>query len=130
MAKKYGWSFKPLTPKQAAQLKAGFKVGGGEISVWDKKSNENTLKDLKRFVIYQIQEALDEALKTGKHTEQLLALRVMANTAQTAQEQVFKATKKEAKNRERVSALVDDLELAVSRFDNSTGFDLFNKETW
>jgi hypothetical protein len=130
MSENMKWTIKPLTPKQIEQLRAGYKIGGGAVPPWVKSANDNTTKDLKRFVIYQVQEALNEALETGKHTEQLLAIRVMANTAQTEQEQVFKATKKEPKNRERVAQLIADLELAISQLDNSTGFDLFDQETW
>lgn len=121
---------KALTPKQLERLKAGYKIKGGEIPPWFKESNKNTTRDLKRFSVYQIQDALEQALLTGKHREQLEAIRDLANRAEIAQNITFNATKRDPKYRERVEALISDLELAVSALDNSTGFDLLAKETW
>jgi hypothetical protein len=123
-------SLKALTPKQLDRLKAGYKIEGGQIPPWIKESNKNTTRDLKRFNVYQIKEALEQALPTGKHREQLEAIRDLANRAETALNVVFNATKRDPKYRERVEALITDLELAVSKLDNSTGFDLLDKKTW
>lgn len=123
-------NLKALTPKQLDRLKAGYKLEGGEIPPWYKATNKNTTRDLKRFTVYQIQEALEQALLTGKYREQLEEIRNLANRAETALNVVFNATKKDPKYRERVEALIGDLELEVSKLDNSTGFDLLNKETW
>jgi hypothetical protein len=123
-------SQKALTPKQLDRLKAGYKLEGGQIPPWYKATNKNTNTDLKRFNVYQIQEALEQALLTGKHREQLEAIRDLANRAEIAQNITFNATKRDPKYRERVEALISDLELAVSGLDNSTGFDLLDKETW
>jgi hypothetical protein len=130
MSENMKWTIKPLTPKQIEQLKAGYKIGGGAVPPWVKAANENTARDLKRFVVYQAQDALDAAIKTGKHKEQLQHIKALANLAETEQNKVFSATKREPKNRERVAQLIADLELAISQLDNSTGFDLFDKETW
>jgi hypothetical protein len=121
---------KALTPRQLERLKAGYKLEGGEIPPWVKESNKNTNRDLRRFTVYQIQNALEQALLTGKHREQLEAIRDLANRAEIAQNITFNATKRDPKYRERVEALISDLELAVSELDNSTGFDLLTKETW
>ena len=123
-------SIKPLTPKQLERLRQGYKLEGGQIPPWYKATNKNTNTDLKRFNVYQIQGALEQALPTGKHREQLEAIRDLANRAEIALNVVFNATKREPKYRERVEALVVDLELAISNLDNSTGFDLLDKETW
>jgi hypothetical protein len=123
-------SQKALTPKQLDRLKAGYKLEGGQIPPWYKATNKNTNTDLKRFNVYQIQEALEQALLTGKHREQLEAIRDLANRAEIALNVVFNATKRDTKYRERVEALIRELELAVSNLDNSTGFDLLSKETW
>ena len=123
-------SLKALTPKQLDRLKAGYKLEGGQIPPWIRESNKNTTRDLKRFNIYQIKEALEQALPTGKHREQLEAIRDLANRAEIALNVVFNATKRDPKYRERVEALITDLELAVSKLDNSTGFDLLDKKTW
>jgi hypothetical protein len=121
---------KALTPRQLQRLKAGYKIEGGEIPPWVKESNKNTNRDLRRFTVYQIQDALEPALLTGKHLEQLEAIRDLANRAEIAQNITFNATKRDPKYRERVEALISDLELAVSGLDNSTGFDLLDKKTW
>jgi hypothetical protein len=123
-------SIKPLTPKQLERLRQGYKLEGGQIPPWYKATNKNTNTDLKRFNVYQIQGALEQALPTGKHREQLEAIRDLANRAEIALNVVFNAKKREPKYRERVEALVVDLELAISNLDNSTGFDLLDKETW
>jgi hypothetical protein len=73
---------------------------------------------------------LEQALLTGKHREQLEAIRDLANRAEIAQNITFNATKRDPKYRERVGALISDLEAAVSKFNNSTGFDLLDKKTW
>jgi hypothetical protein len=121
---------KALTPRQLERLKAGYKIEGGEIPPWVKEGNKITTRELRRFTVYQIQDALDQALLTGKHREQLEAIRDLANRAEIAQNITFNATKRDPKYRERVEALISDLELAVSGLDNSTGFDLLDKETW
>ena len=121
---------KALTPRQLERLKAGYKIEGGEIPPWVKEGNKITTRELRRFTVYQIQDALDQALLTGKHREQLEAIRDLANRAEIAQNITFNATKRDPKYRERVEALISDLELAVSELDNSTGFDLLTKETW
>lgn len=123
-------NLKALTPKQLDRLKAGYKLEGGEIPPWVKEGNKNTTRDLKRFSVYQIQEALEQALLTGKHREQLEAIRDLANRAEIALNVVLNATKRDPKYRERVEALIAELELSVSKLDNSTGFDLLSKETW
>jgi hypothetical protein len=123
-------SLKALTPKQLERLRAGYKLEGGQIPPWVKEGNKNTTRDLKRFNVYQIQEALEQALLTGKHREQLEAIRDLANRAEIALNVVFNATKRDPKYRERVEALISDLELEISKLDNSTGFDLLTKETW
>jgi hypothetical protein len=123
-------SQKALTPKQLDRLKAGYKLEGGQIPPWIKAANKNTTRDLKRFNVYQIQEALEQALLIGKHREQLQAIRDLANRAETELNVVFNATKRDPKNRERVEALISDLELEISKLDNSTGFDLLDKKTW
>jgi hypothetical protein len=125
-----GTSLKPLTPKQLERLRQGYKLEGGEIPPWYKATNKNTTRDLKRFNVYQIQDALEQALLTGKHREQLLAIRDLANRAETELNVIFNATKREPKNRERVEVQISDLELSVSQLHNSTGFDLHDKETW
>lgn len=121
---------KALTPRQLERLKAGYKIEGGEIPPWVKEGNKITTRELRRFTVYQIQDALEQALLTGKHREQLEAIRDLANRAEIAQNITFNATKRDPKYRERVEALISDLELAVSGLDNSTGFDLLDKETW
>ena len=121
---------KALTTKQLERLRAGYKLEGGQIPPWVKEGNKNTTRDLKRFNVYQIQEALEQALLTGKHREQLEAIRDLANRAEIALNVVFNATKRDPKYRERVEALISDLELEISKLDNSTGFDLLTKETW
>jgi hypothetical protein len=121
---------KPLTPRQLDRLKAGYKLEGGEIPPWYKATNMNSTRDIKRYSVYQIQDALGQALPTGKHREQLEAIRDLANRSETALNVVFNATKRDPKYRERVEALLMDLELAISNLDNSTGFDLHDKETW
>jgi hypothetical protein len=121
---------KALTPRQLERLKAGYKIEGGEIPPWVKEGNKITTRELRRFTVYQIQDALEQALLTGKHREQLEAIRDLANRAEIAQNITFNATKRDPKYRERVEALISDLELAVSELDNSTGFDLLTKETW
>ncbi len=123
-------SQKALTPKQLDRLKAEYKLEGGQIPPWIKAANKNTTRDLKRFNVYQIQEALEQALLIGKHREQLQAIRDLANRAETELNVVFNATKRDPKNRERVEALISDLELEISKLDNSTGFDLLDKKTW
>jgi hypothetical protein len=123
-------SQKALTPKQLDRLKAGYKLEGGQIPPWYKATNKNTNTDLKRFNVYQIQEAIEQALPTGKHREQLEAIRDIANRAEIALNVVFNATKRDPKYRDRVEALITELELAVSKLDDSTGFDLLSKETW
>jgi hypothetical protein len=123
-------SRKALTPKQLERLRAEYKLEGGQIPPWVKESNKNTTRDLKRYSVYQIQDALDQALLTGKHREQLEAIRDLANRAEIAQNITFNATKRDPKYRERVEALISDLELAVSELDNSTGFDLLDKNSW
>jgi hypothetical protein len=120
---------KALTPRQLERLKAGYKIEGGEIPPWVKEGNKITTRELRRFTVYQIQDALEQALLTGKHREQLEAIRDLANRAEIAQNITFNATKRDPKYRERVEALISDLELAVSGLDNSTGFDLLDKET-
>ena len=121
---------KALTPSQLERLKAGYKIEGGEIPPWVKEGNKITTRELRRFTVYQIQDALEQALLTGKHREQLEAIRDLANRAEIAQNITFNASKRDPKYRERVEALISDLELAVSALDNSTGFDLLAKETW
>ena len=121
---------KALTPRQLERLKAGYKIEGGEIPPWFKEGNKITTRALSRFTVYQIQDALEQALVTGKHREQLEAIRDLANQAEIAQNITFNATKRDPKYRERVEALISDLELAVSALANSTGFDLLAKETW
>jgi hypothetical protein len=121
---------KALTPKQLERLRQGYKIEGGEIPPWVKEGNKNTNRDLRRFTVYQIQDALEQALLTGKHREQLEAIRDLANRAEIAQNITFNATKRDPKYRERVEALIMELELAVSELDNSTGFNLLAKETW
>jgi hypothetical protein len=123
-------SLKPLTPRQLERLREGYKLEGGEIPPWYKATNKNTNTDLKRYSVYQIQDATGQALLSGKHREQLEAIRDLANRAEIALNVVFNATKREPKYRERVEALVVDLKLAISNLDNSTGFDLLDKETW
>jgi len=123
-------SMKALTPKQLERLRQGYKIEGGEIPPWVKEGNKNTNRDLRRFTVYQIQDALEQALLTGKHREQLEAIRDLANRAEIAQNITFNATKRDPKYRERVEALIMELELAVSELDNSTGFNLLAKETW
>ena len=123
-------NLKPLTPRQIDRLKQGYKIEGGEIPPWVKEGNKITTRELRRFTVYQIQDALEQALLTGKHREQLEAIRDLANRAEIAQNITFNATKRDPKYRERVEALISDLELAVSELDNSTGFDLLTKETW
>ena len=123
-------SLKALTPKQLDRLKAGYKLEGGQIPPWYKATNKNTNTDLKRFNVYQIQEAIEQALLTGKHREQLEAITDLANRAEIALNVVSNATKRDPKYRERVEALITELELAVSKLDNSTGFDLLDKKTW
>jgi hypothetical protein len=131
MVKKPSWTIKALTPKQIEQLKAGNKIGGGSIPPWVAAANKNTNLDLKRFTIYQVQDNLDAALETGKHREQLLELKALANRAEIAQNIIFNMPKRAPnKHRERVAELITDLELAISQLDNSTGFDLFDKGTW
>jgi hypothetical protein len=121
---------KALTPKQLERLKAGYKLEGGPIPPWYKATNKNTNTDLKRFTVYQIQEALAQALLTAKHQEQLEEIRDLANRAEIALNIVFNSTKREPKYRERVETLVSELELAISKLENSTGFDLLDKKTW
>jgi hypothetical protein len=121
---------KALTPRQLERLKAGYKIEGGEIPPWVKEGNKITNRELRRFTVYQIQDALEQALLTGKHREQLEAIRDLANRAEIAQNITFNATKRDPKYRERVEALISDLELSVSELDNSTGFDLLDKDTW
>lgn len=121
---------KALTPKQLERLRAEYKLEGGQIPPWVKEANKNTTRDLKRFNVYQIQEALEQALLTGKHREQLEAIRDLANGAERELNVVFNATKRDPKNRGQVEALIADLELAVQKLENSTGFDLLTKETW
>ena len=121
---------KALTPRQLERLKAGYKIEGGEIPPWVKEGNKITTRELRRFTVYQIQDALEQALLTGKHREQLEAIRDLANRAEIAQNITFNASKRDPKYRERVEALISDLELAVSELDNSTGFDLLAEETW
>jgi hypothetical protein len=121
---------KPLTPRQLERLKEGYKIEGGEIPPWYQATNKNTNRDLKRFNVYQIQDALEQALLTGKHREQLEAIRDLANRAEIAQNITFNATKRDPKYRERVEALIRELELAVSSLHNSTGFDLLDKNSW
>ena len=67
-------SQKALTPKQLDRLKAEYKLEGGQIPPWIKAANKNTTRDLKRFNVYQIQEALEQALLIGKHREHLEAM--------------------------------------------------------
>ncbi len=121
---------KPLTPKQLDRLKAGYKIGGGEIPPWEKAANKNTLYDLKRFAVYQILDALEKALKTGKHQTELKAIQELAQRAEIAQNYIANAPKRATKHRERVAALITELEVAISNLDNATGFDLYDKETW
>jgi|LakMenE18May11ns_1017448.scaffolds.fasta_scaffold9951216_3 hypothetical protein len=130
MTKRQQSDSKPLTPRQLERLKAGYKIEGGEIQPWVKEGNKNTNRDLRRFTVYQIQDVLEQALLTGKHREQLEAIRDLANRAEIAQNITFNATKRDPKYRERVGALISDLEAAVSKFNNSTGFDLLDKKTW
>ncbi len=130
MAEPRGRKLKALTPSQLERLKAGYKIEGGEIPPWVKEGNKITTRELRRFTVYQIQDALEQALLTGKHREQLEAIRDLANRAEIAQNITFNATKRDPKYRERIEALISDLELALSGLDNSTGFDLLDKETW
>ena len=125
------WTIKPLTPKQIDQLKAGNKIGGGSVPPWVAAANKNTNLDLKRFTIYQVQDNLDAALQTGKHREKLLDVKALANRAEIAQNIIFNMAKRAPnKHRDSLAGLISDLELAISQLDNSTGFDLFDKETW
>jgi hypothetical protein len=130
MTQRNNSGMKPLTPRQLERLKAGYKIEGGEIPPWVKEGNKITTRELRRFTVYQIQDALEQALLTGKHREQLEAIRDLANRAEIAQNTTFNATKRDPKYRERVEAQISDLEIAVSGLDNSTGFDLLDKETW
>jgi hypothetical protein len=131
MARKTGWTFKALTPRQTEKLKAGYKLEGGSIAPWDKAMNKNTERDLKRFFVWKVIELVPGALETGKHREQLTEISLLANRAEIAQNIIFNMPKRAPnKHRERVAELIADLELAISQLDNSTGFDLFDKDTW
>lgn len=125
------WTIKPLTPKQIEKQKKGHSLTREKLAPWEVAMNRNTDMDLKRFTIYQVQDNLDAALQTGKYPDELLALKELANRAEIAQNIIFNMPKRAPnKHRERVAELINELELAVSQFDNSTGFDLFDQETW
>lgn len=130
MSEQMKWTIKPLTPKQMELLKAGYKLERTKLPPWEVATNKNTMRDLKRFTIYQVLDELDKALETGKHREQLLEIKKLADRAEIAQNYIAHATKRAPKYRERVAELIADLELAISQLDNSTGFDLFDKDTW
>jgi hypothetical protein len=130
MARKTGWTFKALTPRQAEKLKAGYKLEGGSIAPWDKAMNKNTERDLKRFFVWKVIELVPGALETGKHREQLLEIKKLAERIDVIQNHIAHATKREPKYRERAAELISELELAISQLDNLTGFDLFDQETW
>jgi hypothetical protein len=121
---------KPLTPRQLARLKAGYNIEGGEIPPWYKATNKNTTRDVKRITVYQILDAIDQALQTGKHREQLDVIRSSAKRAETAFNAIAESTKRDPKYRERLAELVAELEIAITDLEHLTGFDLHDKETW
>jgi hypothetical protein len=123
-------SLKPLTPKQLERLRQGYKLEGGEIPPWYKATNKNTTRDLKRITVYQILDAIDQALQTGKHREQLEAIRSLAKRAETAFNAIAESTKRDPKYRERLGELVAELEISITDLEHLTGFDLHDKETW
>lgn len=106
------------------------KAKDGKLPPWLNKQNENTRRDLRRFNVEQYQDAIDAALQTGKHSKELLALKKLADNLATAHNIIANTTMKKAKHRERVEHLYFELETAISALENSTGFDLLNKETW
>jgi hypothetical protein len=131
MTKKLLGTIKPLTPKQIEKLKDGYKLEGGTIPPWVDAMNTNTSRDLKRFLVWAVVDLVPKALETGKHREQLTEISLLANRAEIAQNIIFNMPKRAPnKHRERVAELIADLELAISQLDNSTGFDLFDKDTW
>jgi hypothetical protein len=130
MTKKTSWTFKALTPRQTEKLKEGYKLEGGKIAPWDRAMNKNTERDLKRFFVWKVLELMPAALETGKHREQLLEMEKLAKRIDVIQNHISTATKREPKFRERAAELIGELELAISQLDNSTGFDLFDQETW
>jgi hypothetical protein len=121
---------KAITPKQLDGLKAEYKLGGDSVPPWVSKRNENTTRDLRTRNIYVIQDALDGALQTGKHSKQLGFIKLLANRVEIAQNIIAELKTGETKHRERVAHLMNNLELAISALENETGFDLYNKETW
>jgi hypothetical protein len=125
-----GGSSKPLSPKQMERLRDGDKIEGGKTPPWVNALNLNTARDLKRFFVWAVIDLVPGALETGKHREQLLDMKKLAERIDVIQNHIAHATKREPKYRERAAELIGELELAISQLDNSTGFDLFNKETW
>jgi hypothetical protein len=85
---------------------------------------------LKRFFVWKVIELVPGALETGKHREQLLEIKKLAERIDVIQNHIAHATKREPKYRERAAELISELELAISQLDNLTGFDLFDQETW
>ena len=119
-----------LTAKQLDGLKAEFQLGGGSVPIWVIKRNANTTRDLRTRNICVIQDALDGAKLTGKHSKQLVSINLLANRVEIAQNIIAELKTAETKHRERVADLMNTLELAISNLENETGFDLYNKETW
>lgn len=106
------------------------KARDGKLPPWLNAQNENTRRDLKRFNVEQIREAIYAALDTGKHPEELEKLRVLANALDMAYNRIAKTKTKAPKNRERVEATYRELEQGINDLENATGFDLLNKDTW
>ncbi len=120
---------KPNLAKKQYELEAK-KAKYGKLPPWLNKQNENTRRDLRRFNVEHYQDAIDAALQTGKYSKELLALKELADNLTLAHNYIANATMKKAKHRERVEHLYFELETAISALENSTGFDLLNKETW
>lgn len=120
---------KPSLAKTQYELEKQ-KAKDGKLPPWLDKQNQNTRRDLRRFNVEQYLDAIYAALETGKHTKELQGIRAQAENLALEYKRIANATTKETKDRERVEHLYFELEIAISALDNSTGFDLLNKETW
>lgn len=124
---------KPLSPDQAAKLKAEFGTDKKSIPPWYKATNAATTSDLKRFGVEQYLGALDAASKVEhSHAKELDEIRLLANAWVIGfNARVVNNTRTGAnKGRDKLDELYSQLEQKVSELSNATGFDLLDRSTW
>lgn len=128
---KRAW-IKKLAAKQvegARRVQAIRKERG--IPPWWKESNENTRRDLQAVSVEHYLQRVEAALAVdGCPAKELEQIKVKCLTHRRGVDILRNATKQEPKNRKALEGLFREIESLVNDLDNSTGFDLFDEETW